>query len=168
MLGVLVISQLMINVAHKLRMTFMISFHSFLTTHSPDTTSNRTQNLTYRMRLSFYLCSTITSLTRAFIFKCFFVDILLHINFINYSSGGGVCLFNSWYKKLQLMNHWCCGLYYIHMTIINDDSSIVIKWSSNLIDAARGVIYDCHMFKVQATHCPFTYKLRFLIVKTHP
>jgi len=37
------------------------------------------------------------------------------------------------------------------MTIVNDDSSIVNKWSYKLIDAARGVIYDRHMFIVQAT-----------------
>jgi hypothetical protein len=43
------------------------------------------------------------------------------------------------------------GLYYKHMTIVNDDSSIVIKWSFKLIDAARGVIYDCHLFIVQPT-----------------
>ncbi len=35
--------------------------------------------------------------------------------------------------------------------IVNDDSSVVIKWSFKLIDAARGVIYDRHMFIVQAT-----------------
>ncbi len=40
-------------------------------------------------------------------------------------------------------------LYYKHMTIVNDDSSIVIKWSSKLIDAAWGVIYDRHMFIVK-------------------
>jgi hypothetical protein len=34
--------------------------------------------------------------------------------------------------------------------IINDDSSIIIKWSFKLIDAARGIIYDCHMFILQA------------------
>jgi hypothetical protein len=37
------------------------------------------------------------------------------------------------------------------MTIINDDSSVIIMWSSKLIDAARGVIYDHHMFIVYAT-----------------
>ncbi len=37
------------------------------------------------------------------------------------------------------------------MTIVNDDSSVIIKWSSKLIDAARGIIYDRHMFIVQAT-----------------
>jgi hypothetical protein len=44
-----------------------------------------------------------------------------------------------------------CGLHYKQMMIVNDDSSIVIKWNSKLIDAARGVIYDCHMFIVQAS-----------------
>jgi hypothetical protein len=47
------------------------------------------------------------------------------------------------------------GLYYKHMTIVDDDSSIVIKWSSKLIDAATGVIYDRHMFIVQATDIYF-------------
>ncbi len=37
------------------------------------------------------------------------------------------------------------------MTIINDDSSIIIKLSFKLIDATRGVIYDRHMFIIQAT-----------------
>jgi hypothetical protein len=37
------------------------------------------------------------------------------------------------------------------MTIVNDDSSVIIKWSFKLIDAARGIIYDRHMFIVQAT-----------------
>ncbi len=44
-----------------------------------------------------------------------------------------------------------CGLYYKQITIVNDDASVVFKWSFKLIDAARGVIYDCHMFIVQAT-----------------
>jgi hypothetical protein len=37
------------------------------------------------------------------------------------------------------------------MTIVNEDSNIIIKWSSKLIDAARCVIYDPHMFIIQAT-----------------
>jgi hypothetical protein len=48
-----------------------------------------------------------------------------------------------------------CGLYYKHMMIVNDDSSIVIKLSFKLLDAARGIIYDHHMFKLQATVCSF-------------
>jgi hypothetical protein len=43
------------------------------------------------------------------------------------------------------------GLYYKHMTIVNDNSSVISKWSSKLIDDARGVIYDHHMFIIQAT-----------------
>ncbi len=37
------------------------------------------------------------------------------------------------------------------MTIVNDDSNIIIKWSIKVIDAVRGIIVDCHVFKVQAT-----------------
>ncbi len=37
------------------------------------------------------------------------------------------------------------------MTIVNEDSSIVIERSFKLIDAARGIIYDRHMFIVGAT-----------------
>ncbi len=42
-------------------------------------------------------------------------------------------------------------MYYKHVTIINDNSSIISKWSSEFIDDARGVIYNRHMFIVQAT-----------------
>jgi hypothetical protein len=53
--------------------------------------------------------------------------------------------------SVTVPNKHSSGLYYKHMTIVNDDSSIVIKWSFKLIDAARGIIYDCHMFIVKAT-----------------
>ncbi len=43
------------------------------------------------------------------------------------------------------------ALYYKHMTIVNDDSSIISKWSSKLIDDAKGVIYNHCMFIIQAT-----------------
>jgi hypothetical protein len=33
--------------------------------------------------------------------------------------------------------------------LVNDDSSIVNKLETSLIDDARVVIYDCHMFIVQ-------------------
>jgi hypothetical protein len=49
------------------------------------------------------------------------------------------------------------------MTIVNDDSSIVSKWSSKIIDNARVVIYDHHMFRVQATGVSFIPK-PFLLV----
>ncbi len=53
------------------------------------------------------------------------------------------------YFNQYMQNFW--GLYYKHMTIVNEDSIVIIKWSSKLIDAARGVIYDRHIFIVQAT-----------------
>jgi hypothetical protein len=42
------------------------------------------------------------------------------------------------------------GLYYKHMTIVNDDSSAVSEQSFKLIDSAGGVIYDRRMFTIQA------------------
>jgi len=43
------------------------------------------------------------------------------------------------------------GRYYKHVTIVNDDSSIIGKWSFKLIDDHRVVIYDRHRFIIQAT-----------------
>jgi hypothetical protein len=43
------------------------------------------------------------------------------------------------------------GLYYKHVTIVNDTSSGVNKLKASLNDAARGVIYEHHMFIAQAT-----------------
>jgi hypothetical protein len=37
------------------------------------------------------------------------------------------------------------------MTIINVDSRVMNKLEASLTDDARVVIYDCHMFIVQAT-----------------
>ncbi len=42
-------------------------------------------------------------------------------------------------------------MYYKPITIINDDSSIVDKLETSLINDARVVIYDRHMFIVLAT-----------------
>jgi hypothetical protein len=44
-----------------------------------------------------------------------------------------------------------CGRYYKPITIINDDSSIVNKLEPSLTDDARVIIYNHHMFIVQAT-----------------
>jgi hypothetical protein len=44
-----------------------------------------------------------------------------------------------------------CGQYYKPMMIVNDDSRVVNKLEASLTDDARVVIYDCHMFIVQAT-----------------
>jgi hypothetical protein len=43
------------------------------------------------------------------------------------------------------------GLYYKHVTIINYTSSGINKLKASLNDNARAVIYDHHMFIVQAT-----------------
>ena len=43
------------------------------------------------------------------------------------------------------------GQYYKHVTIVNDASSGVNKLQASLNDAARGVIYEHHIFIVQAT-----------------
>ena len=43
------------------------------------------------------------------------------------------------------------GLYYKPMTIVNDDSRVINKLEISLNDDARVVIYDRHMFIVQAT-----------------
>jgi hypothetical protein len=37
------------------------------------------------------------------------------------------------------------------MTIVNDESRVVIKLEASLTENARVVIYDCHMFIVQVT-----------------
>jgi len=43
------------------------------------------------------------------------------------------------------------GLYHKHITIINDDSRVINKLETLLNDDARLVIYDHHMFIVEAT-----------------
>ncbi len=48
-------------------------------------------------------------------------------------------------------NDVTCVLYYKHETIVNDTSSSVNKPKASLNDAARGVIYDHHVFIIQAT-----------------
>ncbi len=42
-------------------------------------------------------------------------------------------------------------MFYKHMMIVNVNPSIVNKFRYSLTDAAIGVIYDHHMFIVQAT-----------------
>jgi hypothetical protein len=41
------------------------------------------------------------------------------------------------------------GLYYKHVTIVNDDSGVVSKWSFKLTDNSRGVIYTRNRFIAQ-------------------
>jgi hypothetical protein len=44
-----------------------------------------------------------------------------------------------------------CGLYYKPIMIVNDESRVVNKFETSLTDNARVIIYDRHMFIVQAT-----------------
>ncbi len=46
-----------------------------------------------------------------------------------------------------------CGLYYKSMMIVNDDSGVIYKLEDSLTVDSRVVIYDRHMFIVQATGC---------------
>ncbi len=46
------------------------------------------------------------------------------------------------------------GLYYKPIKIVNDDSRVVNKLETSLTDDARVIIYDRHMFIVQATGSP--------------
>jgi hypothetical protein len=48
------------------------------------------------------------------------------------------------------------GLYYKPITIINDNSRVTNRLETSLNDDARVVIYDRHMFIVQATGINFT------------
>ncbi len=50
-------------------------------------------------------------------------------------------------KKFYLID--TCGLYCKHITIANDDSSVIKKFEASLAEDARVIIY--HMFIVQAT-----------------
>ncbi len=50
------------------------------------------------------------------------------------------------------------GLYYKLMTIKNDDSRVVNKLEASLTDNAGVIIYNCHVFLVQATR----FQLSFL------
>jgi hypothetical protein len=53
--------------------------------------------------------------------------------------------------EMGIMQNLICGLYYKLMTIINDDSKVINKLEASLFDDARVIIYDHHMFIVQAT-----------------
>ena len=53
--------------------------------------------------------------------------------------------------EMRIMQNLTCGLYYKLMTIVNDDSKVINKLEASLTDDARVVIYDHHMFRVQAT-----------------
>jgi hypothetical protein len=66
-------------------------------------------------------------------------------------SGKRSSLFSKKVTVKEFYNYAYSGLYYKHVTIVIDDSSIVSKWSFKLIDAPRVIIYDRNMFIIQAT-----------------
>jgi hypothetical protein len=53
-------------------------------------------------------------------------------------------------------------LYYKPVMIVNDDSRVINKLETSLTNDARVVIYDRHMFIVQATDVNFQIKLVYV------
>jgi hypothetical protein len=52
-------------------------------------------------------------------------------------------------------DYYVNGMYYKQMMIVNDNFSVISKWSSTLIDNARAEIYYRNMFIIQATEAVF-------------
>ncbi len=65
------------------------------------------------------------------------------------------------YESVMFFSAVTCGLFYKHMMIVNDDYSIISEQNFQLIDDARGAIYDRRMFIIQATGCRFRKLLRY-------
>ncbi len=55
------------------------------------------------------------------------------------------------YLLLLIQINDTSGLYYKHITIVNDHSGIGNKFQASLTDEARVFIYNGHMFIVEAT-----------------
>ncbi len=53
-----------------------------------------------------------------------------------------------WTNELEGLSN---GLYYKHVMIVNFASSGINKLKASLNDDARVIIYNCHLFIVQAT-----------------
>jgi hypothetical protein len=53
------------------------------------------------------------------------------------------------YIKIRILTP--SGLHHKHITIVNDDPSIVNKFEASLTDDTRVVIYNHHMFIAHAT-----------------
>ncbi len=69
------------------------------------------------------------------------------ISFYMETSGGQN--FNLYLNVVHFIN--TSGLHYKFMTILNDDARVINKLEALLTDDASVVIYDHHMFIVQAT-----------------
>ena len=77
--------------------------------------------------------------------NCFFIEIVSRRK-ATLTSFASRC-----YNALFIPHRHSCGLYYKPVTIVNDESSIVSKWSIKLIDDPSVIIYDHHRFIIQAT-----------------
>jgi hypothetical protein len=76
-----------------------------------------------------------------------------HSSLLLYYNNGTVCFKNVINVERQhlLLLTDICALYHKHFTIVNDYSSIINKFGASFADAARVIIYNRHMFIVQAT-----------------
>ncbi len=69
-----------------------------------------------------------------------------------YSNNSTEMFYVTWLYILLLFTLFePCGLYYKPMMIVNDDSRVINKLETSLTDDARVIIYNRHMFIVQAT-----------------
>ncbi len=60
------------------------------------------------------------------------------------------------------------GLYYKHITIKNGDCSVVNEFEASVTDDVSVIIYDCHMFIVQATDLIWTSSLFVDNITSYP
>ncbi len=68
---------------------------------------------------------------------------------MNYLSQSGIS-YPVCKRNFIIMND-TSGLYYKHAMIVNNDSSVINKWSFKFIDDARVIIYDHNRFIIQPT-----------------
>ncbi len=73
---------------------------------------------------------------------------LLHQNRVDYSSKIILKTFFEWAIVFIVIS---CSLFFKHTMIVIYASSVVNKLEALLTDDARVIIYDCHVFIVQAT-----------------
>ncbi len=81
--------------------------------------------------------------------KCHYIKFLFHQLSISSTCYCFAISSSCWFINLSQQKN--CGLYYKHLMIVNDDSSVISKWSFKLIDNPRVIIYDRHRFIIQAT-----------------
>ncbi len=68
-----------------------------------------------------------------------------------YLPGRNTIGFLTQWQRVNTLAYLSSGLYYKPVTIVNEDSRVANKLEASLTDDARVVIYNCHMFIVQAT-----------------